>query len=258
MFRISGRRPPITLDDVTIERLLDGGAIDDLPDALRPLGEVLAAATSAPSPQELEGSTAAAASFVTARAAAGHTPRRTRSIGVSVFTVLMLAASTGTAVAATRGSLPDPMQQVAHDALGVVGIGVPSINDGSSTHDHGSPVVATDGSSVPPVSAVATPTTVPGSTSETGSTAKTGSTANSSDTSTAEPSDATTGNSNGNSGGQSGATGPPETPPGQVGEPADQGGGKSSDTTSTPGNSSFGQEQGVGPKAVPPGQAKKG
>ena len=241
MFRISGRRPPVTLDDVAIERLLDGGAIDHLPDALRPLGEVLAAATGAPSPQELEGSTAVAASFVTARAAAGHTPRRTRSIGVSVFTVLVLAASTGTAVAATRGSLPDPMQQVAHDALGVVGIAVPSINDGSGVHVHGNPVVATDGSSVPPVSAVATPTTVPGSTSKTGS--------------TANPSDDTAGNSNGNAGGQSGGTGPPQTPPGQVDKPADQGGGQSSNS---PGNSSFGQEQGGGPKAVPPSQAKKG
>ena len=255
MFRISGRRPPVTLDDVAIERLLDGGAIDHLPDALRPLGEVLAAATGAPSPQELEGSTAVAASFVTARAAAGHTPRRTRSIGVSVFTVLVLAASTGTAVAATRGSLPDPMQQVAHDALGVVGIGVPSINDGSSTHDHGNPVVATDGSSVPPVSAVVTPTTVPGST------AKTGSTVNSSDTTTANQSDASTGNSgnsNGNGNGQSGETGPPETPPGQVDKPADQGGGQSSDTTSSPGNSDVGHAQGGSSKDVPPGQAKKG
>jgi hypothetical protein len=252
MFRISGRRPPVTLDDATIERLLDGGAIDDLPDALRPLGEVLAAATSAPSPQELEGSTAAAASFVTARAAAGHTPRRTRSIGVSVFTVLVLAASTGTAVAATRGSLPDPMQQVAHDALGVVGIAVPSINDGSGTHDHGNPAVATDGSSVPPVSAVAAPTTVPGSTSETGSTA------NSSNATTANPSDDTTGNSGGNSDGQSGETGPPESPPGQVDKPADQGGGQSGDTTSSPGNSDFGHAQGAGSNNVPPGQAKKG
>ena len=80
MFRISGRRPPATLDDVTIERLLDGGAIDDLPDALQPLGEVLAAASGSPRPEELEGATAAAASFITARAAATHATRRTRSI----------------------------------------------------------------------------------------------------------------------------------------------------------------------------------
>jgi hypothetical protein len=253
MFRISGRRPPTRLDDVTIERWLDGGSIDDLPDALRPLGEVLAAATNAPSPAELEGSTAAAASFVTARAAAGRSRRRARTVGVSMVAMLVLAASTGTAVAATRGALPDPVQQVAHEALGVVGISVPSIDARSNGHDQ--PGVATDGPSAPPVSEVSTAPTGADPTSQTGtpgsgtSTSGTGSPGSGSND---EPPDATPGNR----GGQSSESAPPATTPAQIDKPVDEG--RRSDDTPSPGNSDYGQDQGGDTSQVPPGQAEEG
>ena len=259
MFRISGRRPPTTLDGVTIERLLDGGAIDDLPDALRPLGEVLAAASGVPRPGELEGATAAAASFITARAAASNVARRSRSIGASVFSVLVLAASTGTAVAATQGSLPAPMQQVAHETLGVVGISVPSINDGNRSHDHGAPVVAADGSSVSPKST--TSPAVPAASSEPGSNAnssKANSSSGKASNSDSSSNDSAENPQENNGGGQSDGSGSPETPPDKVDKPADQGGGQAGDTPTTPGNSKVGKSQGGGPKEVPPSQAKKG
>ncbi len=144
---ISGPRPTTTFDLTASEHLLDRGPFDGLPDAERRLGELLAAAARAATPEELEGATAAAAAFLTGRAAVGHGLRRTRTVAASVFTALVLAVSTGTAVAAKRGTLPDPMQQVAHEALAVVGIPVPSITDGKVSPDPGS---SDDGVNEPP------------------------------------------------------------------------------------------------------------
>jgi hypothetical protein len=250
MFRISGRRPPATLDDATIEHLFDGGSIDDLPDALRPLGEVLAAATSAPTPEELDGSTTAAASFVIARASAGLKPRRTHSVGVSVFSVLLLVGSTGTAVAAAEGRLPEPVQQVAHDALGVVGVSVPGI-----THRDrdGAPAVTTDGSTTPPAAVEGTPT-VPGlptpGTSTGGTTAP-----GSGSTGTSMSSDAPGGSAD--APGQT--TAPSESPPGQADKPAEGGGTPSDDqggagNGNDPGWDRTDQPKVVGPKDAPPDQ----
>jgi hypothetical protein len=255
MFRISGRRPPTAPDEATIERVLDGAPIDDLPDALRPLGEVLAAATSAPGPAELEGSTAAAAAFVTARAAAGRA-RRARTAGVSVFTVLLLAVSTGTAVAAARGALPDPMQQVAYEALGVVGISVPSIDDGSTRH----PVVVTDAPSTPPVPAVSGPSSGGDPSAGIGTTgtgapiAGTGSSGagSSGPGATVAPPEASSTSGDG----APNDTGPPAVPPGQLDKPIDRGGG--SDGPINPSNPDAGHDPGGDAEGIPPGHAEKG
>jgi hypothetical protein len=125
MFRNRVRPPTPPLDEVTAERLLRGEPIEDLPDAYRPLGLLLADATGPATEEELAGSVGAAAEFVAAHDAATAPRRRTRSMAGSVLLAFALAASTGTAVAATQGALPEPIQQVAHEALGAVGIDVP-------------------------------------------------------------------------------------------------------------------------------------
>ena len=131
MFRHRVRTPTPPFDEATAERLL-GGA----PSTTSPTTSSRSGGSSLPrrrpaTPDELDGSAAAAAAFVAAHHAANRTlPRRTRSMVASVLTVLTVVASTGTAVAATQGVLPEPVQQVAHEALGVVGIHVPGITSG--------------------------------------------------------------------------------------------------------------------------------
>jgi hypothetical protein len=124
MFRHRARPPLPPLDEATVDRLLDGAPIAELPEAYQPLGQLLADARSPALEQELDGSAAAAATFVAVRAA--ETPRRrVWSMGALALLALTVAASTGTAVAASRGALPQPVQAVAHDTLGAVGISVP-------------------------------------------------------------------------------------------------------------------------------------
>ena len=78
MFRYRVQPPTPLLDEAMAERLLARAPLDDLPDAHRPLGDLLAAASGPALPHELEGSTAAAAAFVAARAAAHPPPGRAR------------------------------------------------------------------------------------------------------------------------------------------------------------------------------------
>jgi hypothetical protein len=130
-------RPPLPpLDEPTEERLLRGAPIEDLPEAYQPVGELLAEARRPGTDAELAGSAAAAATFVAVHAAnTGDRPHRVRSVGVSALLVLTLAATTGTAVAATQGALPRPIQQVAHDALSAVGISTPGAQDDGDRND---------------------------------------------------------------------------------------------------------------------------
>jgi hypothetical protein len=168
------------LDAATAEHLLRGGPIEQLPDEYRQLGQLLMATRAAALPNELEGSAAAAASFIAAHdairpaplrrprslrapalprrlegSAAGADPfvaahdatrpaprRRPRSLAAMVVVGVLMAASTGSAVAATHGSLPEPVQQVAHEALGVVGISVPGIEPTRDLRDTVDPAVS--------------------------------------------------------------------------------------------------------------------
>src|SRR4051794_30186603 len=160
MFRHGVRPPSPSLDELTAERLLCGAPIEDLPDAFRPLGQLLADASAPARADELRGSAAAAAAFVAAHHAANAPRRRMRTMTASVLTALTLAATTGTAVAATQGSLPEPVQQVAHEALGAVGISVPGIahHDDTGTDDGVEPASVNRGASG------ATATTAPATT----------------------------------------------------------------------------------------------
>src|SRR6478735_2537724 len=118
MFRHRVRPPSPQLDEITVERLLRGAPIEELPDAFQPLHQLLADANAPASADERRGSAAAAAAFVVAHDAANAPRRRMHAMTASVLTALTLAATAGTAVAATHGSSPEPVQQVAHAALG--------------------------------------------------------------------------------------------------------------------------------------------
>jgi hypothetical protein len=163
MFRNRVRPPTPPLDEVTAERLLRGAPIEDLPDAYRPLGLLLADATGPAAEEELTGSAAAAAQFVAVHEAATEPKRRTRSMAGSVLLVFALTASTGTAVAATQGALPGPVQQVAHEALATVGISVPGITNGDGEgggRDGSGDSTPTIGVSTPATPSATTPTGV--------------------------------------------------------------------------------------------------
>jgi hypothetical protein len=144
MFRRPGSCPDPPLDAATLERLLSGGAIDDLPDAYRALGCSLAAAAAPACADELAGEAAAeaAAAFVAAREVDPLRARRRRgrtrgnTLVVSTLGVLFVVGASGSVVAATRGNLPEPVQEVAHQTLGAVGITVPGITDDVSGPAH--------------------------------------------------------------------------------------------------------------------------
>jgi len=134
MFRHRARSDTPPLDEATAERMLDGAPIDDISDSQRRVLEILGILAQPATPDELEGAAAAAATFVTAHDAANQPAHRTRPVVALAVTTVLLAFSTGTAFAATEGALPEPVQAVAHEALGVVGISVPGI-----TPDHPDP-----------------------------------------------------------------------------------------------------------------------
>ncbi|WP_207229916.1 hypothetical protein [Krasilnikovia cinnamomea] len=101
------------------------------------LGQLLAAARAPASPRELAGERAAVAGFVAARQRAVpiDVPKGTRRVRVpvSVRAVAMkvaagfaVLAATGTAAAATTGTLPDGAQQRAHRLFSALGVPAPT------------------------------------------------------------------------------------------------------------------------------------
>ena len=154
MFHLWGPHPDSSYDAAALERLLNGGTIADLPDEYLAIGRVLAAAAAPARPDELTDETAAAASFVAARdvmALREPSERGRRSVLTSLMAVLAIAASTGGIVAAARGNLPDPVQEVAHETLGTVGISVPSITTQTDgTPNPADPIDDTEATPTPP------------------------------------------------------------------------------------------------------------
>ncbi len=122
----AARRDVLTLDEGTAARLL-AGQLDpsDAPPGYGEVAGVLAAASAPPRPHELAAEEGALETF---RAAASTRPVRRRRRGgplVAVLTAAVLVLGGGAAATAT-GALPGPAQGVAHDALGAVGVSVPS------------------------------------------------------------------------------------------------------------------------------------
>jgi hypothetical protein len=259
MFRNRVRPPTPPLDEVTAERLLRGAPIDDLPEAYQPLGKLLADTRRPGTHGELAGSAAAAAMFVAAHSAATSSRRRVWSVGASALFALTLAATTGTAVAATQGALPRPIQQVAHEAFGAVGISVPGIQPEREQTGDG----AHDGNGNATGSSNTSTTTTPAA----GGAAGTGSHAITGDDSTGNRGDAPQGvageNPNAGAGNNSGNGNPIPGEGNQgIGNPnpgdGNQGGGQV-DTPTPPTNNLPEQSNGNGngPPIVPPGQVKK-
>lgn len=137
-------------DERDLDALLTGDATD-LPEALHPVADVIAALRSAPSPGELRGEEAVRAEF-RMRAAFGHAPagepaagtaarpagvrgrRSGKTPGRRVLTRLALipAAAVIVVAVAYSGNLPGPIQRLAH-----ITIAAPSARPGSGGTSHG-------------------------------------------------------------------------------------------------------------------------
>ena len=119
MIRIRRNRP----DRLTAERLL-GGDPGEYPLADRRVARLLAAAAAPARAEELAGEDAARLAFRAAAVVAASTRPRFGARLARGATVKVLAAAVGViglggvAMAATTGSLPAPIQDVAHDAFG--------------------------------------------------------------------------------------------------------------------------------------------
>jgi hypothetical protein len=128
MFNFPGQtRPEIR----GLDALLSGNpAPEDAPAGLRPVAEVLAALQASPDASELAGWGRALAAFREAPGAPGTSRRKTplrRTTLISTLLSAKLAAAAaaaaaaavgGAAVAAYTGSLPAPLQKVAHEVIG--------------------------------------------------------------------------------------------------------------------------------------------
>ncbi len=121
-----------SFDEVTAERLLRGQRpAPGAPVAEQAVSDLLAAASAPPSARELSGEARAVAAFIATRPAttgprhARHVVRRRRptvgprvSHGVAAAAALGVLTLGGVAAAAYTGSLPSPIQRLAHDHLG--------------------------------------------------------------------------------------------------------------------------------------------
>ena len=119
---------PLALDEETVERLLTG-ELDpgQAPPGYAEMAALLAAATAAPSDEELAGKEAALAELravTRARAAATSRPakpvRRRRRVGLAAV-VVVGALVTGGAAAAATGRLPEPVREATRRILGTDG-----------------------------------------------------------------------------------------------------------------------------------------
>jgi hypothetical protein len=125
-------QPAPPLDAAATNELLEHPDDAVAPPGYEPVRRVLSAAAAPPRPDEWHGDVVAAASFVTARHAASSGPTRRPPVGatrrrrVLVGSACCLLLLTGTAVAASTGTLPTPAQEIAHDALTAVGFPIPA------------------------------------------------------------------------------------------------------------------------------------
>jgi hypothetical protein len=126
---------PLALDEDTVEQLLTGALpAAEAPAAYTKVAHLLAAATAAPTPEELAGQEAALAELrAVARARPAATvppvparpPRRRRRTGLAVVVVVGALVAGGAAGAAT-GHLPGPVRGAARSILGTGGGDAPA------------------------------------------------------------------------------------------------------------------------------------
>ncbi|NJP34344.1 hypothetical protein [Micromonospora thermarum] len=141
------------MDSDTVERLLDGTAVDPT-DGWHPLVSLLSAVRAAPAPGELGGEAAAVRAYHLALLGTPVTvPERRRGFALAGFGVraalvgLLLAGTGGAALAAAGGVLPNPLRPSAPPA-------VPST---SASATPGSPSTGTDPRPGPPTGGTARP-----------------------------------------------------------------------------------------------------
>jgi len=114
---------PLVLDADTAERLLDG-RVDpaDAPPGYGPVAGLLAAAAAPASAAELAGQQLAVAAAFAAAAHPSHTTRRSSMLSTLLRAKVVAALATATiasggVAAAATGTLPAPVQQLAHHTL---------------------------------------------------------------------------------------------------------------------------------------------
>jgi hypothetical protein len=124
-----GRGSAPASEDAALAELLSGTPVPaDLPAALQPAADVLAALRAHPSTDEVAGLTAAMAEFrerVGVSAPSRRTPRRRPALLTSFVSAKVAAAAAavvvvvgGMATAAYAGALPSTAQRIAHDWIG--------------------------------------------------------------------------------------------------------------------------------------------
>jgi hypothetical protein len=255
----------LAIDAATADQLLDGVTPGDLAAAYVPVDRVLAALRAPATATELAGEDAAVAIFTAARRederrtrVAAPWPGATRQVTrrVTARRPLRVAALTaafvvlgGGAIAAADGALPGPLQDIAHDALGLVGVKVPgdAAAPGEGTDNGGSPRNATGGNGGAGANGDSTG-------GERGARA-----GNGADADAAGPGEPGTDGSE--------APGASGTAPGRTGETPGQGGEPPGQSGTAPGQSGTAAGQGATPPGqagtppgqtgTPPGQAKK-
>ena len=240
----------LVLDDALVGRLLAGLAPDDTPDVCVPVAVVLHGLHAPATAAELEGEAAALAAFRVARdtdrtrtpvvpisvGTPARSPRRRGRTLVAALATAGVLLVGSTAWAASNGKLPAPIQDLAHDALDVVGVLVPS-SGAASGADQGPGAGTTDGSN-------GSSGSTDGSSSGTKTSGKAGTTATTNGSATTTP--ATDGTTNGNGVGNGGSN------PNAGGANSNAGGNGNSNAGGN-GNSNTGGN-GVGNGGTPPGQ----
>jgi hypothetical protein len=120
---------PLALDEDTVERLLTGAlGPAQVPAGYAKVAQLLAAATAAPTPEELASQgvvlaelRAVARARWSATARRASAPRRRRRVGLAVVVVVGALATGG--VAAATGHLPEPVRQAARSIITISGGG---------------------------------------------------------------------------------------------------------------------------------------
>lgn len=149
---------PLTLDDGTVDRVLDGLDHADVPPAYVDSARCLAGATGPSHPDELASETAVVAAFVAgiAHPLAPQSPRRSSRMSRLARPRLAIAAGAGGLAlggglaAAATGSLPGAAQSIASEVLNRVGIQVPSANTHAGSHPNTRARSDTDATNAPP------------------------------------------------------------------------------------------------------------
>ena len=149
--RLMRTRDPLQLDDGTLDRLLDGLAVDDAPPSYRGVAALLNAARAEPTAAELAGERQAVGAITARHHRAvpppaprpGRFPQQRRPRRrVRVSAAALVGSATLFVGLGAAGALPGAAQSVAADVLSTVGVSAPNPDSPAVVHPI-APVVAT-------------------------------------------------------------------------------------------------------------------